>query len=162
MTDQPTPPSEYPPGPWVTIAAICERPLVDTDGILSIIRIVDRIKLTTNDPDVLAAPAPITVSALAMIVLTSGAAEISGVFALRVVSPSGLSSPGEPLPLRFPKAGATQRVTVNIELRVNEAGIYWIDVLFSDRVLTRIPLEVVLALEVAEPSDQSDPAVVSS
>lgn len=135
----------YSPGPWVIVAAICERSLIDTDNRLSLIRISERFVLSTNDPTRLDLPR-VPVSMAAIVVLSGSSDHDGGLFTMQINSPSGHFTRGRPVPLQFRDSGWSTRITVNLTFHFDVAGTYWIDAIFDDRVLTRIPLQVVFAV----------------
>jgi hypothetical protein len=153
---QQPPPLEYPPGPWVLVAALCERQLIDSDNLLSMIRMLDHLTVTTNNPEMMQNPPSVTASATVVIVLAGTAEHDGGLFTLQFNNPNGSVERGEAIPLRFSDSGRPTRVTVNLTMVFREAGTYWIDVLFGGRALTRIPIRIQYRLE--EEADHEEPA----
>ncbi len=153
---QQPPPLEYPPGPWVLVAALRERQLIDSDHMLSMIRMLDRLTLTTNSPELIQNPPPITTTATVVVVLSGTSEHDGGLFTLQFNSPTGTIERGETIPLQFSDSGHPTRVTVNLTMVLRESGTYWIDVVFGDRALTRIPIRVQYRL--AQEADHAGPA----
>lgn len=64
--DQPQPnlPGFSPGGPYLAMALLCEKVLREADGVLSLIRIVDRITVSFSGPDapVQMPPAPVNLT----------------------------------------------------------------------------------------------------
>ncbi len=147
MPDREPPTPTYPPGPWVVVAALCDRAIVESNGLLSLIQILDRVVLTASASEVLDDPPVFGISSTVIIVLSGGPEFDGGLLALQVNSPSGRSRSGEIMPVPFPEGNHNARVTIDFQLSLKESGVYWIDVIFNERVLSRIPLQVVYQLE---------------
>jgi hypothetical protein len=71
---QASPPSAPPGGPYLQTAVLCEKVLQEQDGVLSLVRIVDRIISTALGPDPPEDMPPVAVNLTAVIVLKSGQA----------------------------------------------------------------------------------------
>ncbi|MGB7434394.1 MAG: hypothetical protein WBR26_18775 [Candidatus Acidiferrum sp.] len=76
-------------GPYIALAVFCEKALQEKDGVLSIIRVIDRLIVNTSGP---AAPEQMPAAQLSfplVIVLKSGF--VNGKYNLKIVpnSPSG-------------------------------------------------------------------------
>lgn len=132
-------------GPYVQAATLCEKVLVERDGVLSVIRMVDRLTISPVGPD-LPSRMPTTVTKLAVLVsLKSGNVQGSFEIVLQPRSPSG----GTLQPLAFPVylEGGDRGVNIfgDVDLTLEEEGLYWFEVLFGEerRVLTRFPLRVI-------------------
>jgi hypothetical protein len=80
-------------GPYLTAALLCEKVLQEKDGILSAIRIVDRIIATAqgSQPPEQMPPVPVNITALLM--LKSGNIQGSHTIKIQPVAPSGFRSP---------------------------------------------------------------------
>lgn len=130
-------------GPYVRMAALCERVLQEKDGVLSIIRVIDRFTITTSGPAAPAEMPPGNIQFTIVVVLTSGA--VRGKYNLRIVptSPSGkeLSELSAGVLLEGEDRGVN--VVLNGQMLVSEEGLYWFDVFAEEQLLTRIPLRLV-------------------
>jgi hypothetical protein len=131
-------------GPYLQAAFLCERLLQETDGVYTAIRIVDQITARATDepsqPSSLLVPINLT---LFLAFKTGGA---HGTFDLTVVleQPSGPS-----LAQRFTQPilfeGGENRghtIIMPIAMSAVEEGLYWFDVYLGDRLVTRVPLQV--------------------
>lgn len=131
-------------GPLVTTAALCERVLQEPDGVISLIRVVDKITVSDVDaerPDVMP---PIPVMLTLVLLLKAGAAQgRSFTLQLEPVDPAGRAIARSELPLQFPAseaAGAT--FLVKMALIVSHPGQHWINVMLDGELFTRVPLLV--------------------
>jgi hypothetical protein len=137
--------------PLVAVACVCERVLQEKDNVHSIIRIVDTLNLevpATLPPNV-RPPVPVTV----YVSLKGGEAAGSHVIALVLRSPSGKRSHAFDWRVSFesPEQGANAMLNLTITEPQFE-GLYWIDVMWKDEVLTGIPFKLRLAARQVEGS----------
>jgi hypothetical protein len=133
-------------GPYLTAACLCERVLEEKDGVLSAIRIVDRIMLQGVAPPGVEMPPmpPVPIMLVALVTLKNGSARGSRRLSLQPIAPSGFKLPGPSVPLLL--EGDDDRgvnVRLVIQFQAQEEGLYWFDVLLDDELLTRMPLRVV-------------------
>jgi uncharacterized protein DUF6941 len=129
-------------GPLVTAAALCEQVLQEPDGVISLIRVVDKVTSTdvdTERPGVMPS-FPVTLT-LALLLKAGDAQGRSFTLRLQPIDPGGKVIASSELPLRFaasPAAGAT--FLVRLALVVNQPGQHWIRVTLDDEPFTRVPL----------------------
>jgi len=131
-------------GPYLAMAILCEKALQEQDGVMSVIRVVDRVLHTVAGPSAPESMPPLPINLVAVVSFKSGEARGRYAVKLRPETPSGLKKQEISLPVLF--EGGEDRgvnVIVNISLQVQEEGLYWFDVLLDDVVVTRIPLRVV-------------------
>jgi hypothetical protein len=126
----------------VTAAALCDQALQDNDGVVSLIRVIDKVTVAG-----VAGPEPMPASHVNLtLVLMLKAGEAAGrafTVKLRPENPAGHSFAETEVPVRFaaePNAGAN--LLVKLGLLVTSPGLYWINVLLDDEQLTRTPLLV--------------------
>jgi hypothetical protein len=138
-------PMVYETGPYLVTAAFCERAIQERDGVLSLIRIVDKITNTIAGPR----PAvpdrmpPVSVNLTLVVIMKPGEARGRFTVKVRPEAPSGQRLPDVELPVSFagaPDAGANLLFGVN--MIAGEEGVYWFDVLLDDELLTRTPLRI--------------------
>ena len=130
---------EHPMRPFVQVAAICQAPLQEANGLFSLIRIMDRLPVggTTEEMQ----PQPLNMLSL-VVILKAG--EMSGKYTLTVVPqlPSGLRLPPLQMPVLFEREERGVMLCTPLGLVATEEGLYWFDVMIESEVLTRIPLRV--------------------
>ncbi|MGC4050626.1 MAG: hypothetical protein QM757_14720 [Paludibaculum sp.] len=140
-------------GPYVKVASLVETPLVDTDGVLSLIRVVDGFGLMVHGPD-----APEQLPAMLfgnnqyglgngiklVVVLVPGEARGSFQFALRVEKPSGQRMPAIEHTVHLEGGEKATNIIVDFGMSVDEGGdgLYWIDCLFTGKLIARVPLRI--------------------
>ncbi len=131
-------------GPYLSTAVFCEKVLQEKDGVVSVIRIVDRFILTASGPQPPEKMPPMTIATTAFLSFKSGFAKGSHTVKLVSMDPSGRpAGPEALLPVFFEGDDRGANITVNVNLRVAEEGLYWFEVLLGERLITKIPLRVV-------------------
>lgn len=129
-------------GPYIQIAAFCERVLRETDGVVSLIRIVDRITHTEHGSmaprDMPEVRYPLTL----VLTLKAGAARGRHDVTITPQLPSGETlSPitvGVQMEGEHRGTGIVSRIDIPYKLE----GVYWFTIAFDDIPITRLSLEV--------------------
>lgn len=129
-------------GPFVAMAVFCERLDQQPDGTVDVLGVVDGVSLDA-DPggDTFDDGAPV-VRLLGLVSLRAGGARGGHTLSLRAHFPDGElgATLARPIELTDRSPGAT--IGFPFELEARETGTYWFDVVYDDRLLTRIPLVV--------------------
>jgi hypothetical protein len=144
MADEPESTSDIPTGPHIQIAALCENVLQEPNGVLSLIRIVDRITVTAP-PGAPQSMPPTPIHLKAVIALKSDMARGRLMVGFRPQKPSGIYLDEVVSPVLFEGADRGNNLILDLRLQVEEEGLYWFEVLIEKRVVTRIPLRIVYA-----------------
>jgi hypothetical protein len=146
LSGEMTPAAKRLNGPYLAAACLCERVLEEKDGVLSAIRMVDRIMVQgVVPPGVEAPPMPaIPIQLTALISFKNGAARGSARLTLQPRSPSDFKLPGPSFPILF-EGDEDRGVNIRflVQFQAQEEGLYWFDVLLDEELLTRMPLRVV-------------------
>jgi hypothetical protein len=137
-------------GPHIQAALLCERVITEGDGVLSFIRVVDRLISTATGPEPPETMPPLMVNNLQMVVALKSD-QARGRFALKLVmeAPSGASEPIGEADVNLAPGNQGINLVMGVQLGLEFEGIYWIDVILGgprgqpDERLTRVPLEVV-------------------
>jgi hypothetical protein len=129
-----------PAGPHLTAALICERVLNEQDGVVSAIRVIDRVFFVTDeDGNPLMPQQPFTL----FISLKAGAARGSFKLAVELEKPSGEQVPMLEAPVFLEGEDRGVNIVLNAAFEPDTAGLYWFDVFFEGERLTRIPLRAI-------------------
>ena len=120
------------------MAVLCEKVLQEKDGVLSLVRIVDRFITHGETPEM----PPKVIDATLVVVFKSGSASGKHIIKIRLEKPSGLVMPAREYPVLFEGEDRGVGIVSQMSLVLDEEGLYWIDVLFEESVVTRIPLRV--------------------
>jgi hypothetical protein len=130
-------------GPYLSAALLCEKVLVEQDGVKSAIRIVDRVNRTAVGPNPPAEMEPFDYEIVLLLKFKSGWAR--GVHAVKIqtAKPSGELMPEIVNNVLF--EGEEDRgvdMIGNISIKFDQTGIYWIYINLDDIRITQIPLRV--------------------
>ena len=131
-------------GPYLSAAFLCERVLIEADGVKSAIRIVDRINHQPVVSETAAGMEPFDFRLFLLLRFKSGSARGPMQLEVRFVKPSGESPP--PLKQTVNFEGEDDRgidIVARFDLKLDQAGLFWFDVLLENERVTRIPLRVV-------------------
>ena len=142
MTEEQRNPFEQ--GPYIQVACICEKVLVEQDGVKSAIRIVDRVVVTAagvNPPEEME---PYTATYFFLIKLIAGSTRGTNNLELQLQKPSGESRAPQRIVINF-EGDDNRPVDIMGPLRVtfDMPGLYWLDLFFNGKRLSRMPLSVV-------------------
>jgi hypothetical protein len=126
--------------PYVALACLCEKTLLEKDEVLSIVRIIDTFQIEAPQDGTSWSVPPLQF--WMVISLRSGAVRGKFDLGLALQAPSGINiaSTKWPIVLEGEDRGAT--VTTRISLALEELGLYWFDVLWEGELLTRIPFRL--------------------
>jgi hypothetical protein len=130
-------------GPYLSTAVLCERVLEEKDGVVTLIRLIDRLIITTQGPEAPASMPPTPISLIAVIWLRAGQARGSHTLKLRPELPSGQGLEATQITVHFEGEERGNRSVFNLNLVADQEGLYWFDVLFDDTLLTRIPFRII-------------------
>ena len=149
VTDEFDPVAEQ-EGPFVA-ALICERVLVETDGVVTPMRIIDQVNLerppSTLPPNTALIPVPFQGALL--ILLKGGRPGAKHEIAVVAHGPSGnrqqVATQTVDLTPKLEGGVAAANLIVQMRLGLQSEGTYWFEVLLDGRRATASPLRVVLA-----------------
>jgi hypothetical protein len=133
---------EHVEGPWLSLAALCEKVIEDKEGKLSLIGILDRITITASGGGAPDRMPPTNLQITAVVSLKSGFAKGKFAVGLRPVNPSGVQAPTLTMPILLEGDDRGANVILVVNAQVTEEGLYWFDVLLEQRVISRIPLRI--------------------
>ena len=147
-----TPSDAFAQGPYLVAAFLCERLLVETDGVKSAIRIVDRVNRTARGPQPPEDMEPFDHVLTLFISLKSGYARGNHRLRVELVKPS--QETVSPLDTTINFEGDEDRgvdVVVELHMKIAITGIYWLNVYLKESLLTRIPFRVVYTPQYIRP-----------
>ncbi|HZL96496.1 MAG TPA: hypothetical protein VFB99_22770 [Vicinamibacterales bacterium] len=129
-------------GPWLQAAVFCEKVLTERDGVVSLIRVVDRFIFTATGA---AAPEKMpesTFQVTGMLMFKSGFAKGSHDVKLALTTPSGVRMPEQTISMFLEGDDRGMNLGFSLNLAAKEEGLYWMDVRVRDRLFTRMPLRI--------------------
>src|SRR4051812_41509390 len=126
-------------GPHIQAALFCECVLQEKDGVLSAIRVIDRVIFQVPEGG---SPTPQLLTLL--IALKSDDARGTYPLAISMERPSGEQVPS-PLSVSVFLEGEERGANVMVPMRFDPEmpGLYWFDVLFNGTPITRVPLRAI-------------------
>jgi hypothetical protein len=130
-------------GPFLSAAVFCEKVLQEKDGVASLIRVVDRLITQATGADPPERMPALQANLTLFISLKAGFAQGSYSVHIRCTNPLGRTTDLATLPVLLEGQDRGANLVGVMQLRLEEPGLYWFDVLFEQRLLTRIPLRVV-------------------
>jgi uncharacterized protein DUF6941 len=137
--------------PLLSIAALAENVLEEKDGVLSMIRLVDRYEITVQDPEAPEKMPAIPLS-LAGLIAFKGPA-VKGTYKLKVHLYGSQGQRIEGVEPTFELSFGGERNITNAIMRFNigfqNEGRYWFHVLLNDELVTRMPLDIIYKRAVA-------------
>lgn len=125
---------------YLQVAVFCEKVLHEADGVMSVIRIVDRFTVPGATPEM----PPHVLQFMILVSFKSGFMRGKQVIAIRPKSPTGVDLPGMEFPVLF--EGDDDRglaMAFPIQWVPPEEGLYWWDVYLNQEMVTRMPLRVI-------------------
>ena len=129
-----------PTGPFIQAALVCEKVLQESNGVISAIRIVDRIIFICGpDGQPLVQREPI----FFLIAFKSGEARGSHPVEIIREEPSTTRTTVVQAQMFFEGEDRGANLVVQAAFEPAEPGLYWFDVRVNDRLLTRIPLRAI-------------------
>jgi len=140
-------------GPFLAMAAFFETVIREDSGVLTLVRMIDRITISTKHSWIASLP-PSPIGANLVVSFRGQDLTGSGVVSIRPRKPSGEDLPKREIPFAY--EGQTG-VNLNIELgmMVDEEGYYWFDIFLNDELVTRTPLQIVFQQTTATEEEDS-------
>lgn len=134
---------QFEQGPYLSAAILCEKVLVEKDGVKSAIRIIDsinRLEVGLRPPDEMA---PFEHELVLLLKFKSGRAR--GVYAVKIqpAKPSGELM--QPVIHNVLFEGEEDRgvdIVAHMVFKFDKTGIYWVHVYLNDVHITQIPLRL--------------------
>jgi hypothetical protein len=131
-------------GPFLQAAMFCERIIEEKDGVLSGIRIVDRVIQSAVGTGTPTEMPPLSISLALLIILKSGAARGRSDVNVTVEEPSGFRRTiAEALTVMMEGDDRGANLILRLEWQARQEGLYWFDVAVDGVRLTRVPLRIV-------------------
>jgi hypothetical protein len=130
-------------GPYLITAAFCEQVIEDKSGVLSLIRIVDRMNITAQGPTAPEDMPPATLNWFLVLIMKSGDARGSHPIKIEPELPSGIKLTPVELSAHFEGGNRGVKLISRLNMKLEMPGIYWFRIYVGDQFLTQIPVEVI-------------------
>lgn len=128
-------------GPYLQAALFVERVLHERDGVLSFVRIVDRLAVQAHGDAPEELPEGATAKVTLAVMLKSGDARGRHRLMIRPELPSGLQLEPRGFDVLFEGEDRGVNVVVDLDVALME-GLHWFTVSLAERELTRVPLRI--------------------
>lgn len=129
-------------GPYVQVAAFCERVLREADGVLSLIRVVDVVTHTERGPNPPRDMPEMRYPLNLVISLKPGRSRGRHDLTIIPEKPSGETLPSASMSVQMEGDARGVNVISTIDIPYSMEGLYWFRVNFDDQLLTRLPLQI--------------------
>ncbi len=131
-------------GPYLKAAVFCSDVIEGKDGVLSLIRVIDRLTVTAAGPQLPSSDMPAVKHPLKLVLmLVSGRARGTHDLALKIERPDSTVDDlwGGTAFLEGEDRGANTVIDTNVEF--TQEGLYWFDLYFDGTRVTRMPFRVI-------------------
>jgi hypothetical protein len=130
-------------GPFVNVAAFCDRVLDEKDNVISLVRVIDRITIQATGPEAPDALPPGMIQTTLVVVLKAGEARGNQVVQVNLEYPDGGHRGGPEVAINFPGGPETgANIVMPVAFEATSAGVYWAHVLVNRRPVARVPLKI--------------------
>ena len=130
-------------GPYVKAAFFCEQVLREADGVVSPIRVVDRVEQTAHGPEAPDEMPPLSLRLYAVVMLVPGRTQGRHAVRLEVESPAGELRAIGAHDLMFEADDKSVVLITEMNAIFSQEGLYWMKVSFDGEQVTRSPLRVI-------------------
>jgi hypothetical protein len=131
-------------GPFLQMAVFCEKVLHEKDGVLSAIRIIDRVTHSISAETIPDSMPAINFPVTAVICFKSGDATGKYEVKIKTIPPSGEEVATFSGPILFTEEkNQGANIVINMMLAAKQEGIYWFDVMLNDQLVTRMPFQII-------------------
>ena len=130
-------------GPYIAAATFCEQVLQEASGVLSLIRLVDRITTTASGPEPPLEMPTTQLNLTLAIAMKSG--DVRGSHPVRITPqlPSGETLAPITLSVHLEGNNRGQNLLSQMNMPLEMPGVYWFLIHFDDLLMTKVPLEVI-------------------
>jgi hypothetical protein len=141
-------------GPFLSIAAFCENVIEDKSGVLTLVRIVDRMIVSAQGPTAPEEMPPAVLNWYLVLSFKSGKAYGSVEVKIEPELPSGLRKSPIILNPHFEGGNRGANIVTRINMQLEMPGVYWFRIYVANQVVTQVPVEVLYQRLVTPPPSQ--------
>jgi hypothetical protein len=124
--------------PWLAVAAICEKALVEKDRTPSVIRIIDTLTVESDEPKMPAGMLRFTL----FLMFRGGPATGTKSLKISGLAPSGKEIVNHEHQLRLLGDEHSSILDIAMQMSVSDEGLYWFEIRLDGNLETRVPLRV--------------------
>lgn len=130
-------------GPYLKAALFCDSVIEGKDGVLSLIRVVDRLMIAAAGTEAPPEMPNQEVLLTLVLMLVSGRARGTGDLTLSVEPPDGQAKQLWTSTVLFEGEERGANVVAQINYKFEKQGLYWFHVRLDGEQLTRVPYRVI-------------------
>ena len=130
-------------GPYVQVAALCEKVLREADGVLSLVRIVDRITTSGQGPNLPADMPEFRYPLTLVLGIRAGRSQGRHDVTITPQLPSGLTMPPITMAVQMEGQGRGVNLVAPMDIPYTMEGLHWFNIGFDGLLLTRVSVEVI-------------------
>lgn len=130
-------------GPFLTLATFCEQVIEDKSGVMSLIRVVDRMNVTAHGATPAEEMPPQTLNWTLVLSFKSGEARGTHEIKIEPELPSGLRLQPVMFSAHFEGGTRGQNILSKINMKLETPGVYWFRIYLDDHFLTQVPVQVI-------------------
>ena len=130
-------------GPYLKAAVFCSEVIEGKDGVLSLIRVIDRLTITAAGTEPPATLPPFKHPVKLVLMLISGRAKGTKDVAVKIERPDGTVSPAWSGTVFLEGEDRGANLVMEMEMEFSLEGLYWFDAYFEDTRITRMPFRVI-------------------
>jgi len=132
--------------PLLQIATFCQTALLETSGVLSIIRCIDRYTVQSATPEMPSTTVDLTL----VVVFKSGFMRGKAMIGIRGFTPTQKALAPVEMPVLLEGDDRGPGLVIPMALTFDEEGLYWFDILADGELVTRVPLRLMYQ-QIAQP-----------
>lgn len=129
-------------GPYLKAALFCDDVIEGKDGVLSLIRVIDRITITAAGPQAPEAMPTLERRLKLVLMLVSGRARGTHNVKLRIETPDGTIRPSWASTVLLEGEDRGANIVADLKYEFTSEGVYWFHVALDDSPLTKLPFRV--------------------
>lgn len=130
-------------GPYLKAAVLCGDVIEGKDGVLSLVRVIDRLTLSVTGSDT-PANMPSLASLLKMVLMfVAGRARGSHQVTVKMEKPDTEVKPVWSGTVFLEGEDRGANVVLELQATLDQEGLYWFDVEFDGGLMTRMPFRVI-------------------
>ncbi len=130
-------------GPYLRAAAFCDAIVEGKDGVLSLIRVVDRLTVSVAGQGLPGTMPPVVHRLKLVMMLVSGEARGTQPIEVVIETPDGIRHPGWAGTVLLEGEDRGANVIVELDYEFTLEGVHWFHVLLDGRQLTQVPFRVI-------------------
>lgn len=129
-------------GPYLKAAAFCSDVIEGKDGVLSLIRVIDRLNVTAEGESPPTMPAVATRLKL-VLMFVSGRARGSHNVRVTLEPPNGIAREAWTGTVFLEGEDRGANIIADMRMEFSSEGLYWFNLSLEDKEMTRVPFRVI-------------------